>query len=79
MPLTKHEKFHLNAILTDMDKNKIQSVSVKEKLAKSKGVLAGDYIAYVDNIKVEAQKILDSGIFPKDLEPSDIHDYLEKS
>lgn len=79
MPLTVHQKFHLDAMLVDIADNRIQPVEIKEKLSSSKGVAIEDYTTYLDAVEVEVQKILDSGIFPAGLEPSDIHDYLEKT
>lgn len=78
MGLTKHEKFHLDAMLVEIDDNKLQSVETKEKLSSAKNVAVEDYTTYLDGVKVEVQKILDSGVFPAGLEPSEIHDYLEK-
>ena len=78
MALTKHQKYHLDAMTAEIADNKLQSVETKAKLSASKNVAIGNYTAYLDAVKVEIQKILDSGIFPAGLAPWGIHDYLEK-
>ena len=78
MALTEHEKHHLNAVITEIADNKLQSAKIVVKLSASKQVTIEGYASYLDEVKIETQKILDSGIFPIGLEPSDIHDYLEQ-
>lgn len=78
MALTKHQEFHLDAVIAEVDSNLLESTSIQEKLAVSKGVLKESYNTYLDKVKSDAQAILDSGIFPLLEHPSDIHDFLEK-
>ena len=78
MALTKHEKFHLDHVVAETEDNKNQSVITKGKLADAKGQPLLTYNSYLDTVKADAQKILDSGKFPAGLLPCHIHDYLEK-
>lgn len=78
MPLTTHQRFHLNTMKAEIADNKLQSDGVKLKLSLSKNISLSGYANYLDAVEAEVQKILDSGKFPAGLEPSDIHDYLEK-
>jgi len=77
MALTVHEKFHLDGILEEQKRDK-EDPAMMEKLASSKGKTMDEYLIYLDEIKVEVNKILTSGIFPNINRPSDIADYLEK-
>ena len=79
--LTAHQKFHLRAVITKAISNKARSQELKSRLAFTKEIPIRDYDQYLDNIKDKAQLILNSGVFPAELdteEPSDIHDFLEK-
>ncbi|MCP4257961.1 MAG: hypothetical protein GY774_10600 [Planctomycetes bacterium] len=78
MALTKHQKFHLDAILKEQADNKLNPAKMT-KLASVKKKTAQEYLTYLDGVKIEVNKIIASGEFPLELkEPWHIHDYLEK-
>ena len=78
MTLTKHQILHLDAIIAENTVNKTVSLTTQIKLAIAKKVDIEKYSDYSDKIVAMAEDIKKKGIFPKGLEPSDIHDYLEK-
>ena len=78
--LTKHQRFHLEAVVADAARHNSASVSaaVADKLAHVKKVAPRDWNRYLAHVSKAAQEMLDSGKFPAGLEcASDIHDYLE--
>lgn len=78
--LTKHQRFHLEAVIADTMRHSSTSVSVSvaDKLAYAKEVDPREWETYLEHVSQRAQAILDSGKFPASLESaSDIHDYLE--
>jgi hypothetical protein len=77
--LTKHEQFHIDAIIRDARECKVKSTDVRKLEAASKTIKDEDYDSYLDKVEVDASAISASGIFPSKFKdsPSDIHDYLE--
>ena len=78
--LTKHQRFHLEAVIADTVRHSSTNVSagMVDKLAGAKEVKPKDWDKYLEHVRKAAQAMLNSGIFPAKLEcASDIHDYLE--
>ena len=78
--LTKHQRFHLKAVIADTVRHGGTSVSASmaDKLAGAKKVDPKEWESYLEYVSKETQAMLDSGKFPADLEcASDVHDYLE--
>lgn len=78
MALSKHELLHLNAMLAEQVSDKKDSVMM-EKLRAVKSKTSEQYLNYLDGVKAKVENIISTEIFPEGLDPSDIHDYLEKS
>lgn len=77
MPLTVHESFHLDSMLAEQIADKADPGMI-EKLRTVKGKTESEYLMYLDAVKVKVDNIFKNDVFPGGLEPSDIHDFLEK-
>jgi hypothetical protein len=74
--LTDHQKLHLDAALERVKRDRAESQNKKESKASKRGLLKTEYESYIDEMETKAKEVLSTGIFPKDLEPREIHDYL---
>jgi len=59
--------------------NRLLTRGEKDRLADAKKVSRVDYDTYLTDVETDVQAIIDSGVFPERLEPSDIHDHFEKN
>ena len=77
MPLTEHEKLHINAVIAEADGSLVKSIEDRDKLAGYRNLSRQQYDDYLEKVKTKATVILDSKVFPDLKDASDIHDYLE--
>lgn len=78
MALTVHQKFHLDAHLVEIERNRMPGVR-QDRLATIQGKSISEYLVYLNQMEVKTKSVLQSGVFPVELKfPSEIHDYLGK-
>ncbi len=78
MPLTRHQRFHLDATIREAEANKLESREMRVKLSESKELEERAYDAYNDEVIRLSQEIIDTRLFPSSArEPSEVHDYIE--
>lgn len=80
--LTKHQEKHLNAVINDTINHSktVVGTDVANQMAKEHDVDTRDYQDYLDDIRDQAQAMLDSGNWPEEVkEPHEIHDYIEEN
>jgi hypothetical protein len=77
--LTEHEIHHLDALQRDIDELRLKTKAERTHELSLKGVPKRKEADYLLKVETDINNIRTSGVFPEGLDPSDIHDYLEKN
>jgi len=76
--LIPHQRKHLRAVIKSATDDSIIGVTAVKERAENEDVDVKDFQDYLDDIKVKAQAVLASGVWPNEVkEPYEIHAYLE--
>ena len=78
MVLTKHQLFHLDAILKEADETRNLVSINKEKWMIAKKIKSGEYEKYLDQVIKDVAEIKKSEVFPDLESASSIHDHIEE-
>lgn len=79
MPLTDHQLRHLNVVKQEIVDMGTMDQSKREMLLRNRGVRPVDFDRHMTKVKARVQQIIDSGVFPAELEDTaQIHDFLER-
>lgn len=76
--VTEHQKKHLIASIQSANNDSVYDIVNIKKRAENENVYVKDFQDYLNNIKVKAQAILDSGVWPSEVKKEhEIHAYLD--